>query len=55
MNRLIFTFDILQTSYIQASKTLLEAESNIAKAKEDEENLRHWIKELEQLSPRIGR
>ncbi|MBE6453798.1 MAG: DNA repair protein RecN [Alphaproteobacteria bacterium] len=41
-------------AYIQASKTLLEAESNIAKAKEDEENLRHWIKELEQLSPRIG-
>ena len=41
-------------AYTHASKTLLEAESNIAKAKEDEENLRHWIKELEQLSPCEG-
>ncbi len=41
-------------AYTHASKTLLEAESNIAKAKEDEENLRHWIKELEQISPCKG-
>jgi DNA repair protein RecN (Recombination protein N) len=40
--------------YKQAVKNLAQAEANIAKAKEDEDNLRHWIKELEQLSPQKG-
>ena len=29
-----------------------EAEKNIARAKEDEENLRHWVDELEKMNPR---
>ena len=33
--------------YKQAKKKRAEAEAGIAKAKEDEENLRHWVKELE--------
>ncbi len=40
--------------YKQAINKLVQAEANIAKAKEDEDNLRHWIKELEQLSPQQG-
>lgn len=40
--------------YKQAVKNLAQAEANIAKAKEDEDNLRHWVKELEQLSPQKG-
>ncbi len=40
--------------YKQAINKLAQAEANIAKAKEDEDNLRHWIKELEQLSPQQG-
>lgn len=40
--------------YKQAAKNRIEAESNIAKAKEDEDNLRHWIKELEQIAPKTG-
>ena len=31
-----------------------QAEDNIAKAKDDEENLRHWLSELEKLSPEVG-
>lgn len=41
-------------SYKEATAKRISAENNIAKAKEDEDNLRHWINELEQLSPRIG-
>ena len=33
--------------YKKAQKERREAEANIIKAKEDEENLRHWVKELE--------
>lgn len=40
--------------YKNAQKKRIETESNIAKAKEDEDNLRHYIKELEQLNPREG-
>ena len=40
--------------YKEAVKKRTDAENNIAKAKEDEDNLRHWIKELEQLSPQKG-
>ncbi len=35
------------TAYKQAKKQRAEAEAEIVKAKEDEENLRHWVKELE--------
>ena len=42
------------TAYKEATAKRISAENNIAKAKEDEDNLRHWINELEQLSPRIG-
>lgn len=42
------------TAYKEATTKRISAENNIAKAKEDEDNLRHWINELEQLSPRIG-
>ena len=41
-------------AYCLASQKRREAEQNIAKAKEDEDNLRHWIKELEQISPQPG-
>ena len=41
-------------AYRQAYKKRLEAEKNIAQAKEDEDNLRHWIRELEQISPKSG-
>ncbi len=40
--------------YRDASNKLAFAEHNIAKAKEEEDNLRHWIKELEVLSPQEG-
>jgi DNA repair protein RecN (Recombination protein N) len=40
--------------YKQAVKKLSQVESNIIKAKEEEANLIHWIKELEKLSPRQG-
>ncbi len=40
--------------YRSAKQKRITAESNIAKAKEDEDNLRHWIKELEQIAPRVG-
>ncbi len=40
--------------YREAKQKRIIAENNIAKAKEDEDNLRHWIKELEQIAPRVG-
>ena len=40
---------------IKAAKAArINAENNISKAKEDEENLRHWVDELEKLSPKDG-
>lgn len=41
-------------AYRLAVQKRLEAENSIAKAKEDEDNLRHWIRELEQISPKPG-
>ena len=41
-------------AYQAAKKKRAEFENNIAKAKEDEENLIHWVKELEQVAPRSG-
>ena len=41
-------------AYCQARQKRLDAENSIAKAKEDEDNLRHWIRELEQISPKPG-
>ncbi len=41
-------------SYRVAQKKRIEVESNIAKAKEDEDNLAHWVKELEQINPQAG-
>lgn len=38
-------------AYKSAKATRLEAEKNINKAKEDEENLRHWVEELSRLNP----
>lgn len=40
--------------YREAVKRRAAAEHDIAKAKEDEDNLRHWIKELEQTAPCQG-
>ena len=40
--------------YKEIIKKRARAESDILKAKEDEENLTHWIKELEVLSPISG-
>ncbi|MBR2921703.1 MAG: DNA repair protein RecN [Alphaproteobacteria bacterium] len=40
--------------YKEIIKKRAQAESDILKAKEDEENLIHWIKELETLSPKSG-
>jgi len=41
-------------SYREAQKKRIEVENNIAKAKEDEDNLAHWVKELEQINPKVG-
>lgn len=41
-------------AYQAAKKKRAEFENNIAQAKEDEENLIHWVKELEQIAPRSG-
>ena len=40
--------------YKKAAKSLKEKESALNKAKEDEENLRHWVQELEKLAPQKG-
>ena len=40
--------------YKEVIKKRVQAESDILKAKSDEENLTHWIKELETLSPKSG-
>ncbi len=42
------------TIYKATAKTLKEKEIALNKAKEDEENLRHWVQELEKLSPQKG-
>lgn len=42
------------SDYREAVKRRAAAEHDIAKAKEDEDNLRHWIKELEQTAPCQG-
>lgn len=39
-------------AYKKAHAARQEAEKNIARAKEDEENLRHWVDELEKMNPR---
>ena len=39
-------------AYRKARAARQEAEKNIARAKEDEENLRHWVDELEKMNPR---
>ena len=40
--------------YKNAKIARINAETNISKAKEDEENLRHWVDELEKLNPQDG-
>lgn len=40
--------------YKEASATRVRAEADIVKAKEEEDNLRHWVHELEQINPRVG-
>ena len=41
-------------NYKCALKDLEKKEAEIKKAKEDEENIRHWVKELEKISPQKG-
>ncbi len=41
-------------NYKIASKRLKEKENALSKAKEEEENLRHWVQELEKLAPQKG-
>ena len=46
-----------QEAYVKYKKTLKnlkEKEAALDKAKEDEENLRHWVQELEKLAPQKG-
>lgn len=46
-----------QEAYVKYKKTLKnlkEKEAALNKAKEDEENLRHWVQELEKLAPQKG-
>lgn len=38
-------------NYKQAKSARINAENSISKAKEDEENLRHWVDELSRLNP----
>lgn len=40
--------------YKQAATARAQAEADIAKAKQDEDNLRHWLKELEKINPHHG-
>lgn len=40
--------------YKKAAKLLKEKESALNKAKEDEDNLKHWVQELEKLAPQKG-
>ena len=40
--------------YRRAKAERAKAEEDLSKAKEEEENLRHWVKELEQISPLKG-
>lgn len=40
--------------YKKAKAERVEAENNLSKAKTDEENLRHWVDELEKLNPVSG-
>ena len=42
------------TNYKSAKSARLQAEENISKAKTDEENLRHWVEELQRLDPHLG-
>ena len=41
-------------TYKSAKRQRIKAEENIAKAKQDEENLRHWVKELEAAGTYAG-
>lgn len=41
-------------NYKEAAKERIEAENNVSRAKEEEENLRHWVRELEQINPQKG-
>ena len=41
-------------NYKSAKSARLQAEENITKAKTDEENLRHWVEELQRLDPHLG-
>lgn len=45
---------LVWNEYNQAKKTRISAESALLKAKEEEENLQHWIKELERINPKQG-
>ena len=38
-------------AYRQASRVVQEAEQNIARAKSEEDDLRHWVAELEKIAP----
>ncbi len=40
--------------YKEIAKAREKAEADIFKAREEEENLRHWVKELEQINPHRG-
>ena len=40
--------------YKAAAKARISAEENVTKAKEEEDNLRHWVKELERINPVKG-
>ena len=41
-------------NYKSAQKKRADFEADIAKAKQDEDNLVHWVKELEQIAPKTG-
>lgn len=41
-------------AYRKAQNRLQQFEADIAKAKADEDNLTHWVKELEQIAPQSG-
>ena len=40
--------------YRRAVSTRAQAEADISRAKADEDNLRHWVRELENIAPRRG-
>lgn len=52
--QLLLATKVAYHDYKKALRARVEAEANVSRAKEEEDNLRHWVKELEQIKPICG-